>query len=302
MTEKKILREFGDLYIWLGLDQAQLEMRILAEMADCKRLIKVMNTPGLDIHSAVGSDLTGKDPAIYSSKNKDQKPRVWIKSLHFSLVYGKTVQGLYEELISKGIETTLEEVQGFVDAYFDKYPEVLEYITSRREFTEKYGYGETLFGMKREIDKNKEGKGAFWGNQAINSPIQGTAGQLIMITIAEIKKRPKTYNILRRSDDGKCPIKLEVHDALYWRILLRDLQEGFHQAKHLMEIGVKEGIERRFGFELRVPLLADGKAGFRYGALASYEGEPVHEFIPKWLKFNAEIDKEIDKSLEKIAQ
>jgi len=83
---------------------------------------------------------------------------------------------------------------------------------------------------------------------------------------------------------------MEVHDALYFFVKLRDLVEAQKQIKHLFEVGAYDYAQKQFNLKLQVPLLAESSAGFCMGSMIDYNGEPLDEFIPAWQKKQREIE------------
>lgn len=108
-----------------------------------------------------------------------------------------------------------------------------------------------------------------------NTPIQGSAHQLVLMAMAILHMKPQTYNLLQRP----C---MEVHDALYFFVKFRDLPEAYKQAINLLEHEVIRYAAKHFKRRLRIPMLAEASAGFCLGSLTDYTGEPVAEFLPKW--------------------
>ena len=151
-----------------------------------------------------------------------------------------------------------------------------------RARAEAKGYVDSLFGFRRQILQKDSSRNTYWANQAVNSPIQTTAHQLLLIAMALLHTKPKTYSKLQ------VPV-MEVHDALDFFVKLRDLPLGYKQVMHLLTTGVTEYAERAFGRKLRVPLLAEGEAGFTLGTMCSYHGEPPEVFLPMWRKKYAEV-------------
>jgi hypothetical protein len=95
--------------------------------------------------------------------------------------------------------------------------------------------------------------------------------------MALLHKKPKTYHLLQM------PI-MEVHDALVFVVPTKDLPEAYHQAKQLLQYDVADYCWRHFRRRLRVPLVAEATAGYCLGTMLEYHGEPVSEFIPKWVQ------------------
>jgi DNA polymerase I-like protein with 3'-5' exonuclease and polymerase domains len=167
--------------------------------------------------------------------------------------------------------------------YFKKYRGVAAYIDSQRDFAMKNHYVETLFGFRREIRENDSTRSTYWGNQAINTPVQGTAHQFLLIALALLDLKPRTYNLLQRCI-------MEVHDALYFIVRLGDIAKAHQQLMHLFEVGAYEYAQTQFKLKLRVPILAEATAGMTMGSMIEYEGEPLDEFLTKWRVKQKEID------------
>lgn len=108
-----------------------------------------------------------------------------------------------------------------------------------------------------------------------NTPIQGAAHTLLLIAMAILAVKPKTYRLLQ-------DLTAEVHDALVFRVKLRDLGKAYQKAMHLMQVEIPAYIESEFGRKLSVPILAEGSAGFNLGTLADYNGQPETEFLKQW--------------------
>ena len=83
---------------------------------------------------------------------------------------------------------------------------------------------------------------------------------------------------------------MEVHDALYFRVKLRDLVEAHKQLMDLFEHGAYEYAQEEFSLDLQVPLLAEASAGFCMGSMITYEGEPIEEFLSAWRKKQREVE------------
>jgi DNA polymerase-1 len=287
----------GDLQVMLVADGSQIELRALAELSGDKLLIRQFQEAALDrhnplkdVHCQVGHTLTGWPVERIAS---EKKTRRMVKELHFGIVFGLNEHNVYSSVVTRirardganadltGI-TKPRMVQLYRN-YFKKYPGVKTYQDSRRNFAEKQGYAETLFGFRREIKQNDSSRGSFWANQAINSPVQGTAHQFLLIAMALLHLKPRTYSLLQ-----KCI--MEVHDALYFLVKLRDLPGAYMQLMHLFEIGAWSYAQQQFGLKLQVPLLAEAEAGFCMGSMVGYNGETVKEFLQEWRKKQQETE------------
>ncbi len=271
-----------NLNIFLALDYSQLELRVLAEVSGDKLLIQQLND-GRDIHSLIGNILTG---AKVEDIRKDEGLRRSVKGFVFSLVYGVSKNAMHGHLIGEGVKITLQRAEQFYDRFFQRYTGVAAFMIKARQFVEKYGYSETIFGFKSQIRKVDESRTTFWGNQAINRPIQGAAHQLLLIAMALLKLKPRTYELLHWASK----ILMEVHDALYFRIPLHTLPEAYRVALKLFQVDIPAYIKQYFKRTLGVPLIAEAKAGFCMGSMVDYTGEPIGEFLPKWREKHMEVE------------
>lgn len=288
MKNLKALRKFLDLMIFFAMDYAQIEIRIIAQLSGDKRLIKLFKSGG-DIHSLVGHVLTGWP---VEKIRKDEGIRRRIKALHFAIVYGKKPRGIVQQLKQEGVhDADLDEITEIYEKYFDDFETVRDFIDERIKFADKHGYSVTMFGMRREIAKISD-RSSFWENQAINSPIQGSAHQLVLIALALLRLKYNDFNHWAN-------IMLEVHDALYTRLPVRDIPKVYKEGKVLMEEAVPEYVHKWFDIDLDVPLVAEASCGFRLGAMADYEGGDPLEFLYEWCKVNQETDRKIRKEFKK---
>lgn len=292
--------KFGDLDVFVGTDYGQLEIRVLAQMSGDSLLIKLVQDDSVDIHSLVGHELTGI-PAIKIAK--DRNIRTAIKGIHFGIVYGLTAESLYLKLKADAAERgekfdmKKDEVKKLYDDYFKKFSGVKRWLDAQVSFAEEHGYVETLFGFKREIALfGDEDRSTFWENQSKNTPIQGTAHQLLLIALAVLKLQKKKYNLLQRPS-------MEAHDALISFTKLKNLPEAYKQVMYLMEKEVLVYVKKWWPeINWRVPLQAEFKAGFRYGVLVKdYKGGPPEEFLEKWCEANHKFELDLKKEMEKVA-
>lgn len=271
-----------NLNVFLALDYSQLEIRFLAEVAGDKLLIRQLNA-GRDIHCLVGNTLTG---ASFETIKKDEALRRSIKGFHFALIYGVSKNSMHGHLVGEGVKITRQQAELYYDRYFERYPGVAAYMEKQRAFADKYGYIETIFGFRSDIHKNDDTRSTFWGNQAINRPIQGAAHTLLLIAMALLKLKPQTYELLHWNSK----ILMEVHDALYFRVLLRNLSPAFAIALKLFQQDISEYIQWYFKRTIGVPLIAEAKAGFCLGSMVDYKGETPEIFLPKWQEKHLEIE------------
>jgi DNA polymerase-1 len=292
-----LLEKFGDLDVFWATDHAQLEIRVLAQMSGDKLLIELIKS-GEDIHAAVGHELTG---IPLEKIKKDRAIRTTVKGIHFGIVYGLTADSLYLKLKADAaernekFEMTKEEVTKLYNRYFQRFRGVSRWLEAQVEFATGHGYVKTLFGFKREIALfGDDERSTYWGNQSKNSPIQGTAHQLLLIAFAIMELKKNTYNLLQR-------LSMEGHDALVGYTKVRQLPDTYRQAKQLLEKDVLVYVKKWWPeVNWSVPLKAEAKAGFRYGVLVKdYMGEPPEEFLQKWCEENHKFEKKLREDIEK---
>jgi DNA polymerase-1 len=276
------IEDLLDLRVALKFDYSQIEIRMLAEVSGDPLLIKQFNAtpiPGKpwlsDVHCLVGHELIGWDP---QKIKEDKDLRVAIKGFHFALVYGVGKEGIYDHMVSESakfgikLSVTKKQVEQFYDKYFERYAGVATLMRKLRRQAETKRYVETLFGFRREIRQDDESRSTFWGNQAVNSPIQGTAHNLVLMAMALLHIKPGVYSLLQE------PF-MEVHDALYFFVKLRDLAEAYRNGLQLLQRDVADYAAEHFNRKLRVPLVAEAAAGFCLGSMPDYQGEPPEKFI-----------------------
>jgi DNA polymerase-1 len=281
------------LQLFLALDYGQIEIRMAAEMSGDPALLAAVESG--DIHSAVGHELTGWP--IEKIKH-DKRARTLVKNLHFGILYGMSKGSLYSFLTGLGTDIERSYSDELHSKYFRKYKKVKELIEHLQAFGEKNHYVETMFGFRRPINTGAEfedERETYWGNQAINSPIQGSAHQLMLFAMATLKQRPKEFSKL------STPV-MEVHDAFDFYTSVEDLPYAYLEAKRLLEVAVPEYVKKNYGKTLRVPLVAEGSAGFRLGVMVDYlEGMKRKEFLKSWLQKNHEVESKVQEKWAKAA-
>jgi len=259
-----------DLPVFLQLDYSQAELRMLAEMSQDKRLLSQFMS-GVDIHCQVGHELTGWPVERIAN---DQKTRRAVKNFHFGIVFGLSPQGGSAYMRARGIKMSEAQFGRFLDRYFQRYPGVKRYMNEQRRKAASKGYVETLFKFRRPIYED-DNRSTHAGNQAINSPIQGSAHQLLLIALAMLHAYKDRYPLLQEP-------MMEVHDALYFLVRLRDLPEAYKQSKRLLEKDVVKYTHQMWGYKLRVPLVAEAQFGLTLGTQVDYHGEDPQECLSKW--------------------
>jgi DNA polymerase-1 len=185
----------------LSADYSQVELRIIAAVSKCSALLEAFKE-GADIHKATASGIFGVNEDEVTSEMRRQA-----KVVNFSLIYGSTHWGLARNLgISKG------EAKNYIDRYFARYPEILDFMEKQKQIGFEKGYVETLFGRKCYISgfTNPKMK-ASAERAAINAPIQGTAADVMRFAMIKMHDLIKTGKL-----DAKMII--QVHDELVFEV------------------------------------------------------------------------------------
>lgn len=220
----------------LSCDYSQIELRILAHLSKDSNLISDFKN-GVDIHKATAGLIFGLKENEVSDQMRDNAKRV-----NFGIVYGLTSYGL-----SRDLNIPVDEAQAFIDAYFSHYPGVKDYIETQIKLAQKEGFVITLMGRRRyipEIKSKNQSVRQFAERQAVNTPIQGSASDLIklaMISIdAEIKKRALGSRML-----------LQIHDELLFDLpkkelpglvgLVREKMENVWRLSVPIRVDIKKG-------------------------------------------------------------
>lgn len=310
-----------DMDIFLGFDHAQMELRVLAQKSGDPALIKIFSTKQLPIvknsrticghcfkvldqcgcgdpHSLVGHELTGWEISVI--KNDDRVRRV-VKNMQFGIVFGLNEDNLFDYMVAKGVykysdgtpkgdreeKKHREEVKEFHRKYFKRFARVKIMIDRDRAFAEQNGFVETLTHLVRPLNVDGEEENArqsSWKNQAVNTPIQGTASHLMLMGLVPLQRKPKRYKRLQHP-------QLEIHDAIYFRLKLRYMWSSAKRGRYMLEKEPMKILKNEFKINWKVPLMAEPKAGFRFGVLV----KDIHKitgkdrtarFLNEWCKKN----------------
>ena len=194
--------------ILISADYNQIEMRILADIADVKELKKAFKN-NQDIHSLTASQVFG----VPLNKVSDDFRRK-AKAINFGIIYGITQYGL-----AKQIAVSNQEALDFINAYFKKFPEIKEYMNSTISTCRRQGYVTNIFGRRIHLrginDKNFSVR-SFQERAAINAPIQSSAADIIRLAMIKIDK------ILEADKKNKAKMLLQIHDELIFECLKKD--------------------------------------------------------------------------------
>ena len=220
----------------LSADYSQVELRILAHLSQDPVMIDAFLNDK-DIHQQTAAEIFGLK---LNEVTKDQRSSA--KAINFGLMYGQTSFGL-----SQTLRISQKEAKDYITTYFERFHDVKIYLDSLKDICEKTGFAETIFGRKRYLpdikSTNRQVK-AMAERVAINSPIQGTAADIIKIAMV---------NIFSEMDARKLKSKmiLQVHDELIFEVPAEELDEMTELVPQLME-GV---------VQFKVPLKVDYGVG-----------------------------------------
>ncbi|MEZ5676904.1 MAG: DNA polymerase I [Thalassovita sp.] len=223
--------------VLLSLDYSQIELRILAEMADIPALKQAFKD-GLDIHAMTASEMFD---VPLDQMTPDIRRRA--KAINFGVIYGISGFGL-----ARNLRIPRAEAQGFIDRYFERFPGIRSYMDATTQFAKDHGYVQTMFGRKIHTPEiNAKGPGAgFAKRAAINAPIQGTAADVIR-------------RAMIRMEDAIAglPTKmlLQVHDELLFEVDADRADDVIARARDVMETAAAPALH------LSVPLTVDAGQG-----------------------------------------
>ncbi len=192
----------------ISADYNQIEMRILADLADVKELKKAFKNKE-DIHSLTASQIFNID---IKKVNQDQRRKA--KAINFGIIYGISQYGL-----AKQINVSNYEAEEFLNSYFAKFPEIKVYMDNTIKFCRKSGYVNNIFGRRSHFnginDKNFNVRN-FQERAAINAPIQGSASEVMRLAMIRLDKK------LSEEKNSNSKMLLQIHDELIFEIPKKD--------------------------------------------------------------------------------
>ncbi len=195
-------------HLFISADYNQIEMRILADLADVKELKKAFKNKE-DIHSLTASQIFNID-----IKKVNQDHRRKAKAINFGIIYGISQYGL-----AKQINVSNYEAEEFLNSYFAKFPEIKVYMDNTIKFCRKSGYVNNIFGRRSHFnginDKNFNVRN-FQERAAINAPIQGSASEVMRLAMIRLDKK------LSEQKNSKSKMLLQIHDELIFEIPKKD--------------------------------------------------------------------------------
>ena len=235
---KKLRKVFkaGSGKVFLDADYSQVELRVLAHMANDETMINAFNS-GADIHTISASQVF-KVPIEEVSKQLRSRA----KAVNFGIVYGISEFGLAEQ-----IDIKRKEAKQYIEQYLETYHGIRDYMKNIVEEAKRKGYVETLFKRRRyipELNSKNYMVRKFGDRAAMNTPIQGTAADIMKIAMIKVYNELKNRNL-------KSKIVLQIHDELIIETVLEEKDEVRNLLKECMESSAK----------LSVPLNVDVEEG-----------------------------------------
>ena len=196
---------------FIDADYSQIELRVLAHLSGDEKLIAAFNN-GNDIHRITASEVFHVPFEEVTSLQRRNA-----KAVNFGIIYGISAFGL-----SKDLSISRKEANDYIEKYFETYPKIKEYIDNLVSKAKENGYAVTMFGRRRPIPELKSGNymtRSFGERIAMNSPIQGTAADIIKIAMVKVDKR-------LRKEGLKSRLLLQVHDELLIEAYDSEIEEA----------------------------------------------------------------------------
>ncbi len=233
---RKVFIPSSEDFILLDADYSQIELRVLAHITGDKNMIEAFKD-NEDIHTSTASK-------VFGIPKEEVTPlmRTRAKAVNFGIVYG-----IGDFSLSRDLGIARKDARKYIDEYLDKYPDVKKYMHDTVTEGKKYGFVSTLFGRRRYLPEIKSGNfniRSFGERIAMNTPIQGSAADIIKIAMVKVHGELKKRKLKSR-------LILQVHDEL--------IIEGYKDEKDEVERLLKESMEN--AAKLSVPLIVDVKTG-----------------------------------------
>jgi len=226
----------------VSLDYSQIELRLAAHISGDKKLIKSFNDKR-DIHQATAAEINEVELTAVTKTMRHEA-----KAINFGILYGQGPHGL-----SQNAGISYKKAQEFIAKYFDSYPEIKKMVNGYIDQAREKGYAITMFGRKRylpELNSSTPVIRRAAERMAINTPIQGTAADIIKLAM---------INIANLIKDHQAEIKmlLQIHDELIFEIKEDKIDYWLPQIKYLMENVIT----------LKVPIIVEPTSGDNWGEL-----------------------------------
>jgi DNA polymerase I len=221
-------------YVLISADYSQIELRVVAAICGDRNLCEAFEQ-GKDIHVSTAAKVFG-----VAEEDVTKEMRYRAKSVNFGLIYGQGAFGLSENL---GISRT--EAKNIIDNYFVQFAALKQYMDETINFAKEHGYVQTIMGRKRwlrDINSNNATVRSFAERNAINSPIQGTAADMIKMAMIKIHDEMKGMNL-------KSKMILQVHDELVFDVHKDEVE--------IMKPLILKGMESAMVLPNNVPVVAE---------------------------------------------
>jgi DNA polymerase-1 len=222
----------------LSLDYSQIELRLLAHMADIA-VLKQAFWDGQDIHAITASQVFD-----IPLENMDSGIRRKAKAINFGIIYGISAFGLARQL-----KVEQSEAASYIKSYFERYPGIQDYMEHTKQFCREHGYVQTLFGRRCHVSAIHDTNPArrnFSERAAINAPLQGTAADILKRAMIRVPQA-----LEQQSLQDKAFMLLTVHDELLFEVQESVLDETAQVIKQVMESATLPALQ------LSIPLTVD---------------------------------------------
>jgi DNA polymerase-1 len=226
----------------VSFDYSQIELRLAAHMSGDKKMIKAFKDEE-DIHTATAAEINGVKLGDVTKNMRREA-----KAVNFGILYGQGPHGL-----SQGAGIPYWQASEFIKKYFTAYPSIKKMMDNSIKEAQKNGYAITLFGRRRplpEINSSMPMVRKSAERMAINTPLQGTAADLIKMAMVKIEK-------LIKGHENEVRMLLQVHDELIFEVKTDKINSYAPKIKKIMQEGLK----------LRVPIVVDENIGDNWGEL-----------------------------------
>lgn len=251
---------------FVEFDYSQVELRIAAYLSREQTMLDLY-AAGADIHMAMAMRMMGK-PASEVTTHE----RKMAKAVNFGFLYGMGATKFIATALSNyGLTVTMEEAQAARTAFFAQFPQLLPWHGRQRALVRKYKRVETPLGRVRhlpDIDSGDQKVRAEAERQAINSPVQGLASDLALLSFVLVSRQFRKMGLSGHAIGT-------VHDAVNFEIPIDELPIALPVIKKTME---NLPLERMFGIRLDVPIIADCKVGTRWGGAKELTEDQVFDF------------------------
>ena len=223
----------------ISADYSQIELRILAHMADIPQLRQAF-ADGIDIHAMTASEMFG-----VPVQGMPSEVRRRAKAINFGIIYGISAFGLANQL-----SIGREEAGAYIKKYFERFPGIRDYMENTKRFARQHGYVQTIFGRKchyPQINTSKQAERSFFERAAINAPIQGSAADIIRKAMVRMDDALRVANV-------EAHMLLQVHDELVFEVPDAEVERAIPVIRGVMIDAPHPAVQ------LRVPLQVDARA------------------------------------------